>query len=328
MDPANLVVIMSDEHSRKALGCYGNPHVRTPNLDRLAARGVRFTSAYTPSPICVPARAAFATGRHVHEIGAWDNAFPYDGSIPSWHHVLRQRGHEVVSIGKLHFRSGADDNGFSREIVPMHVVDGIGDVLGLLRDRVFERGGARKLAGMAGAGESSYTTYDRQILAHAQIWLREEAPRLRAPWVLFVSFVVPHFPLTAPPEHYYAVDRQRLPLPKLYRPEERPRHPYLAHYGDSFTYDHYFATDADVRRGLAGYYGLCGFLDENVGKVLRALDETGLSETTRVVYTSDHGDNLGARGLWGKSTMYEEAVACRSSSPGRGSPPGRSRSGR
>lgn len=155
MRACNLVVLMSDEHSRKVLGCYGHPYVLTPNLDGLAARGTRFTAAYTPSPICVPARAAFATGRHVHEIGCWDNAFAYDGSVPSWHHFLRDRGHTVVSIGKLHFRSARDDNGFTEEIIPMHIVDEVGDVLGLLRDRVFERKGAPKLAGLAGSGESS-----------------------------------------------------------------------------------------------------------------------------------------------------------------------------
>ena len=85
MEPQNLLIIMSDQHSRNLLGCYGNPIVRTPNLDRLAARGTRFTSCWTPSPVCIPARASFATGKYIHQIGFWDNADPYDGSIPSWH---------------------------------------------------------------------------------------------------------------------------------------------------------------------------------------------------------------------------------------------------
>ncbi len=255
MRACNLIVLMADEHSRKALGCYGHPYVQTPHLDRLAARGTRFTAAYTPSPICVPARAAFATGRHVHEIGCWDNAFAYDGSVPSWHHVLRDRGHTVMSIGKLHFRSARDDNGFTEEIIPMHIVDEVGDSLGLLRDRVFERKGAHKLAGMAGPGESSYTAYDRDITARAQQWLRDGRPAEDAPpWVLFVSLVTPHFPLTAPPEHFAKYPLDALPLPKLYRPEERPAHPYLRDYEESFTYDRYF-DEATVRKALAGYSG-------------------------------------------------------------------------
>jgi choline-sulfatase len=306
--PCNLIVVMSDEHSRKVLGCYGHPHVRTPNIDALARRGTRFTAAYTPSPICVPARAAFATGRHVHEIGCWDNAFAYDGSIRSWHHVLRDRGHTVTSIGKLHFRSGRDDNGFSEEIIPMHIVDGVGDVLGLLRDRVFERQAAPKLASMAGPGESSYTAYDRDITAHALEWIGTKGREASAkPWVLFVSLVTPHFPLTAPEEHFGKYDVDRLPLPKQYRPSERPRHPYLRDYAESFTYDRYF-DETKVRMALAGYYGLCSFVDDHVGQIRRAVEAAGLEDTTRMVYVSDHGDNLGARGLWGKSTMYEESV--------------------
>jgi len=99
----NFLVIMSDEHNPKVAGYAGHPVVETPNLDALAARGTTFTSAYTTSPVCIPARAGFACGKYIHQIGFWDNADAYDGTIPSWHHVLRSRGHRVVSIGKLHF---------------------------------------------------------------------------------------------------------------------------------------------------------------------------------------------------------------------------------
>ncbi len=116
MKPSNLLIVMSDEHDPRWMGCSGNALMHTPNLDRIAARGLRFTDAYTTCPICVPARAAFAVGRYNHEIGYWDNADGYDGAIPSWHHRLREAGHRVVSIGKLHFRGRpGDDHGFSRE---------------------------------------------------------------------------------------------------------------------------------------------------------------------------------------------------------------------
>ena len=126
----NLLVIMSDEHQALAMGCAGHPFVQTPNLDRLAARGTRFTNAYTPSPICVPARAAFATGRYPHEIRHWDNAMPYTGSVPGWGHALQAAGVPVESIGKLHYRDVADEDGFDRKHVPMMVADGVGMVLG------------------------------------------------------------------------------------------------------------------------------------------------------------------------------------------------------
>lgn len=310
MDPKNLIIIMSDEHNPRFLGCRGHEIVKTPNLDRLAGDGVLFTSAYTPSPVCVPARAAFATGKYVHQIKTWDNAMPFDGSVSSWHSLLRDRGHQTVSIGKLHFRSADDDNGFSEEQIGMHIIDGEGDLLGLIRDEDMpKRGGAYKMARMAGAGESMYTTYDRDITARAQVWLRETAQEYKdKPWVLFVSLVCPHFPLTAPPEHFYAYYDRDLPLPKLYDQRDKPQHPYIEDYRGSFAYDDSFETPDMVKRAQAGYLGLCSFLDESVGKILDAVAEAGWSENTRIVYTSDHGDNVGTRGLWGKSTMYEESV--------------------
>lgn len=298
---------MSDEHSKKWLGCYGSTIVETPNLDQLAARGTVFTNAFTASPVCVPARAAFATGRYIHETGFWDNADPYDGSVRSWHHELRDNGHQAVSIGKLHFRGTKDDNGFSEEIVPMHVLDEKGDLLGLVRDDLPVRDGAWKMARPAGPGDTSYTRYDRLIASRAQTWLQEAPKRPAKPWVLFVSFVAPHFPLIAPPEHYYRYHGRELPTPKLYGKTDRPSHPFLDDYRNSFNYDDYF-DDERVHAALAGYFGLCSFVDENIGKVLRALEESGHTDNTTILYTSDHGDNLGARGAWGKSTMYEEAV--------------------
>ena len=304
---SNVIVIMSDEHNPKVMGCSGHPVISTPNLDALASRGTRFTAAYTTSPVCVPARAAFALGKYIHQIGFWDNADAYDGSMPSWHHALRESGHEVVSIGKLHFNRTDEDHGFSEEQIPMHILDGKGDLMGLVREDLPRRGGAKKMAAMAGPGESSYTLYDRDICARAQVWLREHASQPHAkPWVLFISFVAPHFPLTAPPEHYYRYFNQQLPMPKLYAREQRTRHPYLEDYRNSFCYDDYFESPADVHRALSGYFGLVSFFDEHVGKIMKVVSDMGLQNSTDVIYTSDHGDNLGSRGLWGKSTMYEE----------------------
>ena len=308
MTPANLVIIMSDEHDPRWMGCSGNSLVQTPNLDRLAARGTRFTDAYTTCPICVPARAAFAIGKYIHQIGFWDNADPYDGSVPSWHHRLRDKGHRVVSVGKLHFRSTDDDNGFSDEIVPMNVFEGKGDLYGLLRgDDMPPRADGKKLAALAGPGESEYTWYDREIASRAQIWLREQAAQPAAPpWVLFVSFVAPHFPLTAPPHWYYRYPFDRIPMPKLYR--EQNLHPYVRDQGENTGYDKHFADEAAVKRARAGYFGLISSLDENIGHVLGTIEDLKLHLNTRVLYTSDHGDNMGARGLWGKQVLYEEAA--------------------
>ena len=311
MKPANLLFILSDEHSRRVLGCYGHSIIRTPNLDRLAASGVRFADAYTNSPICVPARAALATGRYVHQIRFWDNGIPYDGSVPSWGHRLKAAGHEVVSIGKLHYRSEDDDNGFTEEVMPLHVVEGVGDPLGWLRDPLPERRAALRLANDAGRGDSTYQQYDEKITAAAVDWLKAKGGAGRQgdkPWVLFVSLVCPHFPLIARPEWYDMYPEDKVPVPALYEAAERQSdHPYIAAIRKCQVYDRSF-DDMKLRKALAAYFGLVSFVDDNVGKLMGALEAAGLADATRVLYSADHGDNLGTRRLWGKSTMYEESA--------------------
>jgi choline-sulfatase len=309
MKHTNLVFIMSDEHSKRVLGCYGHPLIRTPNLDRLAANGTRFTSAYTNCPICVPARASFATGQYVHRTRYWDNAIAYDGRVPSWGHRLMARGHRVASIGKLHYLDSAPArNGFTEEILPLHIVNGVGDLLGLIRDELPRRGGSAKLGPEAGPGESEYTRYDRDIAAETAKWLRSRAAASGdKPWALYVGFVSPHFPLIAPPEFYAMYPEDRVPWPMMYDPAERPRHPFIDAMRTCFVFDEPFDAPM-VRRAIAAYMGLVSFLDDNVGRILRAIEEAGLAGNTRVIYGTDHGDNLGTRGLWGKSTMYEESA--------------------
>jgi len=309
MQPANLLFIMSDEHNKRVLGSSGHPTIQTPHLDRLAARGTRFASAYTNCPICVPARAAFATGQYVHQIRYWDNAIAYDGRVPSWGHRLMAQGHRVTSIGKLHYvDSNGERNGFDEEILPLHIVNGVGDLLGLIRDELPRRPGSAKLGPEAGRGESEYTHYDRSIAQETVRWLTEEAPKHRTkPWALYVGFVCPHFPLIAPAEFYDLYPEDKVPWPDMYEHEKRPRHPFTDAMRKCLCFDEPFDPPM-VRRAIAAYMGLVSFLDDNIGRILRALEEAGLAATTRVVYSSDHGDNLGTRGMWGKSTMYEESA--------------------
>ena len=296
--------------------------IRTPNLDRLAARGVRFTDAYCNSPICVPSRASFHTGRYVHQIRFWDNAIAYDGSVPTWGHRLRAAGHRVNSIGKLHLKSATIDNGFTQEHMPLHVVEGIGDPLGLLRDPLPVRKAALRLAADAGRGDSTYQDYDQRITAAAEAWLKERAAEKGGkPWVLFVSLVCPHFPLHRPRRMVRPLSRGQGPWPLMYAEAERPTHPYITAIRESMIYDQGF-DEAKVRKALAAYFGMVSYVDHNVGRLVEALENTGLADTTRLVYTSDHGDNLGTRGLWGKSTMYEESVGVPMMMAGPEVPPG------
>ena len=308
MDTNNVLVFMSDEHTCSVLGAYGNSLVRTPNLDRIAASGVRFDNAYTPSPICISARASFATGANVFEHRCWSSAEPYYGQQPSWMHRLRDRGHEIVSIGKLHYRSANDDHGFSQEILPMYLAnDGKGWPQGLLRKPMAGFPEASELAAILGPGETSYTHYDRDITAAAVDWLGQRDAANPTPWVLFVSFVSPHFPLSAP-EPYYDIYRDiELPRPFDRDPATRLRHPVIDEMREFWNYADYFDSESEVV-GLRNYYGLCSFLDDNIGQVLKALERGGLADRTQIVYTSDHGDLIGNHGIWCKSFMYEDSV--------------------
>ena len=299
------IVVMSDEHTGIALSGAGHPWIQTPHMDRFAAGNTRFASAYTNSPICIPARASFTTGLYTHQVRHWDNALPYAGSPAGWTHHLRDAGIDVTSIGKLHFRNEVDDTGFTRQIRPMHVVKGVGDLLGAVRDPLPVRHKSRAMADEVGIGESTYTQYDRAIAQDAAAWIRDHADQDQ--WVLFASFVAPHFPLIAPEEFARQYRLEDVPLPKLCRAEERQDHPWIAALRRCFTHDQYF-DDELRRRALLSYAGLCSFMDWHFGQLCEAIEQAGLADEALVIYTSDHGDNMGARGLWGKSTLYEESA--------------------
>jgi choline-sulfatase len=310
MPHRNVVVIMSDEHDPRIMGCAGHPLVKTPHLDALAARGVRFANAYTPSPICVPARAAFATGMRVFQTGHWDNAMPYAGIPPGWGHVLQRKGIRVESIGKLHYRSEEDPAGFDKEHIPMHVVGGHGMVWASIRDPFIgaSPSGKRMLGEEIGPGESAYTSYDRSVTTRAVDWLSDAAQRPEETFVLYVGLVAPHFPLIAPEEFFALYPPEQMPEPKLHPSTGYQRHPWVQAYAEFQRNEEGFRSPEERLRAFASYYGLCSFLDDNIGRIVAALRDGGLADDTTVIYTSDHGDNLGARGLWGKSTLYQESV--------------------
>ncbi|MDB9915935.1 sulfatase-like hydrolase/transferase, partial [Alphaproteobacteria bacterium] len=277
-----------------------------PHLDKLAEEGVFFENAYCNSPICVPSRAILATGRHNAEIGYWDNADPYDGKIPSWGHRAVEGNCDSVSIGKLHFLDDQAPTGFSQQINPLNVVGGIGDLLGLIRQELPVRKGAANYAKDVGSGETSYSNYDKQITEDAQSWILNRKLSDK-PWVLFVSFVCPHFPLIAPEEFYNMYPENEVPWPLLYNEDQRSHHPYYKAMSKCMNYDDYF-DEEKVRKATAAYFGLCTFLDNNIGKVLNTLKQSEFADNTNIIYTSDHGDALGMRGMWAKSTMFEESA--------------------
>ncbi|MEM9028097.1 MAG: sulfatase-like hydrolase/transferase [Pseudomonadota bacterium] len=315
--PKNLLFLLSDNHARGYLGCYRNPLARTPNLDRLAARGARFTNAYSASPLCCPARAALATGRFPHQTGYWDNAIPFDGHVVSWMRRLRDAGHTVSSIGKLHFRETSVANGFSEELLPMHILDGKGGVHMLLRavnqgkpqGEPVNAGQWHLYMDRSGVGTAPYQAFDREITTAAIAWLQAHANDDGKPWVLFVSYPSAHPPFSVPAEFYRESDEAAVTLPDDWQTPHAEDHAAVAHLRRIMNSQP--MSDADepaLRRVLAGYLALTEHLDTEIGKVLAALEESGLAADTRVVYTSDHGELAGAHGLFGKSCMFEESI--------------------
>jgi choline-sulfatase len=225
-------------------------------------------------------------------------------------HRLRDQGHHVASIGKLHFRSTDDDNGFSEELLPMHILDGKGGTQTLLRGFDAERvnpGQFELYMERSGVGTAPYQSFDVKITEAAEAWLDEHGRGQGKPWALFVSYPSPHPPFRVPERLYKLHPEDDVPLPKNFRPEDRAEHPALDHLRKIMATGD-ITDEALVRKIAAGYLGLISHLDEQIGRVLAKLETLGLMDSTRIVYTSDHGDLAGEHGLLGKCSMYEGSV--------------------
>ena len=321
--PRNLLVIMSDEHNPKIAGYAGHRIVSTPALDALAACGSRFTAAYTPSPICVPARASLATGLPVHRHRAWDNAIAYDGRLQGWAHALRKRGHHVASIGKLHYRGQPDeDYGFTESLLAMHITGGIGDVTHLVRDPDDIRTRGRISSPRRALGKAA---------TPCMTGMSRRPPRSGCARPVLAGMYAPgccssrwgrrifHLPhrLSITTVTSARICRGRSSTMRL-----SGRTTLCPHVRAAFGLLRALQGLGRLQRALAGYFGLVSFLDEQIGEILTVLSETGLADTRRVIYTSDHGDNLGARGLWGKATMCQESAGMPMLLAGEGVPVG------
>lgn len=308
MSDYNVLFLFSDEHRKDALGCYGHELVKTPYLDKLASQGSRFLNAYTPSPICVPARAALASGEYVHKTRCWSNAQAYEGDPVSWGHQLKSQGYRVDSIGKLHYRGCEHDNGFDNEILPLYINNGEGWIKGLLRNHesVLD---CSSYAKEIGGGSDSYSDYDLGVTREACSWIKNQTtPSQNKPWTLFVSWLRPHYPLVCPKEFYELYPLDQMDDARFLRDDQLPKHPVLKIIRNNFNYDRYF--DDETRQiARASYYGLCSFLDYQVGQVISALEQSGQAENTLIVYTSDHGDHNGDRRMWTKMSMYDESAS-------------------
>jgi len=304
----NLLFIFSDQHTRPASGCYGHPVVKTPNLDRLAEGGTLFQNAYCNGPICVPSRGSMATGMSVNALEVWDNCSPYFGQAPSWGHRMMEEGKRAVSIGKLHYRGTSDSNGFDEENIPMHIIQGVGMLFSICRNPMPTSKIFSWMVKNSGAGDSTYLQYDKDITKKAIEWLEKEVSKNSdRPWTLFVSLVCPHPPWIAPERFFNFYPAEEIPLPLAYNEAKRSMHPGLEDFRRFFGVQGSFEDDT-LKKVTAAYYGMISYLDENIGHLLNTLEKTGLSGNTRVIYSSDHGESMGQKGMFSKCNMYEESV--------------------
>jgi choline-sulfatase len=308
--PSNLIFFLSDNHAGRMLGSAGHPTIQTPNLDKIAARGVRFSNAYCASPLCSPSRASLATGRYPHQTGFWDNAIVYDGSVPSWHHRIREQGHEVTAIGKLHYRSEKDDNGFSDEIIPLHIFEERGALITSLRATeggMPQRTSHRKIYEDSGEGEADYQIYDREITDAALSWLREHSTKQDRPWVLLISYPSPHPPFRVPEKFWDLYPLDEVSMPVQWQPNKRPKHPAVEYLLWMNSLDDGIEEEL-LRRVIAGYCALISHVDDQIGTVLQEAESLGLMGNTRILYTSDHGEAAGNHGILGKAINYEHSI--------------------
>ena len=305
----NLLYIHSDQHSPVVLGCYGDPVVRTPNLDRLAQEGVLFENAYCPSPICVPSRMSALTGRHPYQNRVWTNEHILDSSIPTFAHALGAAGYWPVLVGRMHALGPDQLHGYAERLVGDHGPNHIGGAA-VARGILSSTAGPDHISLVrSGIGQSAYQVHDEYVAAAAVDYLNRYAIARQAggasrPFCLTVGLMLPHPPYVARRQDYEAY-RGHVGLPHHPDPPELD-HPFLSWWREETRAQR--VTEEEAIRARTAYWALVARVDELVGQIVSALEQHDLMENTLIVYSSDHGDMLGEKGLWWKHTFYEDSA--------------------
>lgn len=305
----NILVVMVDQLSALFLAAYGHKVVKTPNLDRLAAEGVVFEYAYTPSPLCAPARAVFMSGRLPSRTGVYDNAAEFPSAVPTFAHHLRLEGYRTCLSGKMHFVGPDQLHGFEERLTTdIYPADfGWTPDWRLKQERIdwwYHNMTSVKQAGMAEI--SNQLEYDDEVAFHAVRRLYDHARYERdAPLCLVVSFTHPHDPFAARPKFWNLYREDEIDMPAVPPIPYAELDPHSRRLWDVSAMDDYEITPEDVRNSRHGYYANVSYLDSKLGELLDTLDACGMREDTAILFTADHGDFLGERGLWYKMSFLE-----------------------
>ncbi len=301
MGAPNFVVVMTDTQGANVVGTYGHPELRTPNIDRLAARGVTFARAYTTCPLCTPARAGLFSGIYPHTAGAWTNNLPLGDNIQTMGQRFADSGYHTAYVGKWHldghdyFGSGICPPGWDEG----YWYDGKRYLEELSRDEIrLWRQGLNSIEDLRENDVKAEFTWAHRVSDRAISFLEQHA---EGPFLLVVSYDEPHHPYTCPPEYAEPFLTYSYPIgPAAHDTlEDKPVH------------QREWAASVDVALRDGGlylplYFGCNSFVDSEIGRVVDAV-HAHASENTYVVFTSDHGDMMGAHRLVGKGpVMYEE----------------------
>jgi len=305
---------MLDQMRWDAIAAHGNSVVKTPAMDELCRRGMSFTQSYTPSPVCVPARAAMLTGLLPHRTGVYGNDTPLTEGTPTFARVLRDAGYATCAIGKMHFTPVRAQHGFDRmllsEEIPrtVHDDDYLTDLIANGYGHVEEPHGVRH--------ELYYSPQPSQLPEdhHTTAWtgrrtvefLEERSRQPEQPFLCFSSFIKPHPPFDPPSPWHRLYDPLDMPDPIRDEAElER-----LSYHQRMQHRVKWMPPDADplrVRTLRAYYYACVSFVDAWIGRILAALDRLALSDRTVVLLTSDHGEYLGDHWSFGKRGFHRAA---------------------
>ncbi|KIC41130.1 choline-sulfatase [Ruegeria sp. ANG-R] len=314
MTRPNILVIMADQLAPHFTGAYGHKIAKTPHLDALAARGMRFDAAYCNSPLCAPSRFAFMSGQHISRIAAYDNASEFKASVPTFAHYLKSLGYRTCLSGKMHFIGPDQMHGFEdRVTTDIYPADFAWtpdwEAPDERIDKWYHNMQTVKESGLAHA--TFQIDYDDEVGFAAKRWLfdvaRDKARGEDAPFAMVASFIHPHDPYVARPEWWnlYSDDEIDMPafVPALYDQD-----PFSRRLMDGIEASYVPLSDEEIRRARHAYLANVSYFDSKIGQLVQTLEETGELDSTIVIVTADHGDMLGERGLWYKMNFFEHSA--------------------
>ena len=304
----NILLIMADQIAAPALPVYGHRVVKTPHLKMLAERGVVFDAAYCNFPVCAPSRFSMLTGMLATRIGAYDNAAEFPASSVTLAHYLRSLGYHTSLCGKMHFIGPDQFHGYDERLT----TDIIGSDFALTADwseTVPSSPAGATLKTVLDAGHcvrSLQIDYDDEV-EHRAIQKLYDLARTpdQQPFFLTVSFTHPHAPFTSPLEHWQRYRDDEIDMPAVAPLPEAMQDMQTRWLAQARRSDDYRIGDDTVRNARHAYYGMISYIDDKVGRIVHALRSTMLDGNTIVIFVGDHGEMMGERGMWFKSTFYE-----------------------